>query len=307
MRFRITVLGSGSALPAAGRHHSAQAVNVHEQHYLVDCGEGTQSRLVQYGINPMKIKAVFITHLHGDHIYGLFPLISSLELMGRKTPLQVYAPHPLGELMEKMTGLAGEAPPFEVEFHPVDTTRHLCVYENTTLEVWSVPLRHRIPAAGYLFREKSPAPNVRKEAIESYGLTIPQILAAKRGEDITAESGRIIPASDITYAPYRARSYAYISDTLRSGKVARLVSGVDVLYHEATFADDEKTLAAQTGHTTASQAAKVASDAGAGRLLIGHFSGRYKEVEPLVEQARAIFPATEAAEEGASYEIPLIR
>lgn len=318
MTFKVTILGSSAALPMAGRHHSAHALNVHEQFYLIDCGEGTQTRLSECGINPMKINAVFITHLHGDHLYGLFPLVATLGLMGRKTPLKVFAPEPLGELMECMDRLLGEHTAFPVEYHPVDTREHAMVYENSVMEVWTIPLRHRVPAAGYLFREKTPARNVRKEMIGRYGLGVAQIVAAKRGEDITLDNGNpshadaeysdvlpgaVIPNSRLTYLPYQPRSYAYCTDTLYSGKVASLVAGVDLLYHEATFAAADKALAKDTGHTTTEQAAKVAVMAGVGRLLIGHFSGRYKDEQQLVHEARALFPTTDAAEEGRTYTI----
>jgi ribonuclease Z len=318
MTFKVTVLGNGAAMPTAGKHHSAHALNVHEQYYLVDCGEGTQTRLVECGINPLKINAIFITHLHGDHLYGLFPLIATLSLMGRKTPLAVYAPAPLGELMEAMDRLLGEREGFAVEFHPVDTRQSAMIWQNKVMEVWTIPLRHRVPAAGYLFREKTPALNVRKEMVGRYGLSVGQIVAAKRGEAVTLDDGNparadapysdvlagaVIPNSALTYTPYQPRAYAYCSDTLYSPKVARLVEGVDLLYHEATFAAEDKALATQTGHSTAAQAATVALKAGVGRLLIGHFSGRYRDLGCLVEQARAIFPATDAAIEGQTYEI----
>lgn len=305
MTFKVTILGSGSALPVAGRHHSGHAVNVHEQYYLVDCGEGTQSRLQQYGINPMKVNAVFITHLHGDHLYGLFPLVSTLGLMGRKTPLKVFAPAPLGELFECMDRLIGERPPFEIQYHEVDTRRNEMIYENKVMEVWTIPLRHRVPAAGYLFREKIPELNVRKEMIARYRLGIAQIVAAKRGEDIVLDNGTALPNADLTYIPYAPRSYAYVSDTLYSGKVVSIVEGVDLLYHEATFSDADKQLAKDTGHTTSVQAATAALRAGAGRLIIGHFSGRYKQPAALVEEARAIFPATDEACEGETFDIPV--
>jgi ribonuclease Z len=262
---------------------------------------------MECGINPLKLNAVFITHLHGDHLYGLFPLVSTLGLLGRKTPLDVFAPAPLGELMDGMNRLIGDGPAFEVRFHQVDTRAHAMVYENKVMEVWTVPLRHRVPTAGYLFREKRPAPNVRKEKIEHYGLDIAQIVAAKRGRDITLGDGRIIPNSELTYIPYEPRSYAYCTDTMPSGKVASLVEGVDMLYHEATFAAADKALAKATGHSTSVQAAEVAQKAGVERLLIGHFSGRYKDVAPLMEEARAVFPATEEAVEGREYEIPVKR
>ncbi len=290
-------------MPRAGAHHSAQALNVHEQYYLADCGEGTQSRLMEVGINPLKINAIFISHLHGDHLYGLFPLISTLGLMGRKTPLQVFAPAPLGELFEAMDTIMGEQPPFPVQFTAVDTRVHEMVYENRVMEVWSIPLRHRIPAAGYLFREKTPPLNIRKEAVELYGLGVAQIVAAKAGRDITLDDGRLVPNAELTYTPYHPRSYAYCSDTTRSGKVASLVEGADMLYHEATFSVQDKNLAKQTGHSTATDAAKVALGAGVGKLLIGHFSGRYKDTVTLLEEARAIFPQTYIATESETFEI----
>lgn len=303
MTFKITVLGTGSAKPTVRRHHSAHVLNVHEQFYLADCGEGTQTRMIECGINPLKLNAAFISHLHGDHVYGLFPLISSMGLMGRRTPFAVYAPAPMAEIMDYHYRYFDTNLPFEVVCHEVDTRRNTLLYENSVLEVWSIPLRHRMPAAGYLFREKQPQLNVSKYAIERYGLGIAQITAAKRGEDIPLDDGSVLANASVTYLPYSPRSYAYCSDTQYSGKVAGIVQGADLLYHEATFADDNKEMAVQTGHSTASQAAKVAAKAGVGRLLIGHFSSRYKDESVLVQEARAIFPATEAAEEMHTYEI----
>ena len=303
MTFRVTILGSGSALPMQGRHHSAHVLNVHEQFYLIDCGEGTQSRLVQYGVNPLKLNAVFITHLHGDHLYGIFPLISTMGLMGRGTPLHVFAPAPLGELMASFDRLTGERPPFEILYHDVDTRTNTMLFENKVMEICTIPLRHRIPSTGYLFREKQPALNVRKDKIEFYKLGVAQIVAAKRREDIILDDGRLIPNAKITYTPYSPRSYAYCSDTQKSGKVESLVKGVDLLYHEATFAAADKDLAKQTGHTTSVQAAEIALRAGIGRLLLGHFSGRYKDPSQLVAEAREIFPETYEAVEGESFEI----
>lgn len=308
MTFKITVLGTGSARPTIERHHSAHALNVHEQFYLIDCGEGTQTRLLECGINPLKLNAAFITHLHGDHVYGLLPLISSMGLMGRRTPFHVYAPSPMGEVMKDHYKYFDTNLPFEVVYHEIDTTKHKMVYENSVMEVWSIPLRHRLPTSGYLFREKTPALNVRKEAIEKYGLGIAQITAAKRGEDVFDADGQLIARNEeLTYTPYSPRSYAYCSDTLYSARAAGLVKGVDILYHEATFGEDNKAMAKETGHSTASQAAKAAVKAEAGKLLIGHFSSRYKDASVLVEEARAIFPATEAAEELHTYEIPVNR
>ncbi len=305
MTFRVTILGSSSASPTPRRNPAAHALNVHEQFFLIDCGEGTQQRLMRVGINPQKINAVFISHLHGDHVYGLFGLISTLGLQGRRTPLAVYAPRPFDEILEAHLRYFDSQLPYEVQWHEVKTRKHQLLYENKVLEVYSIPLRHRVPAAGFLFREKEPPLNIRKEAIERYGMGIADCAAVKRGEDLQRPDGSTIPNALLTYRPYRGRSYAYLSDTLYSPKAAGLVQGVDLLYHEATFADTDKVLARQTGHSTARQAATAALKAEAGRLIIGHFSSRYKDEQLLVDEARQLFPDTEAAEEGKSYDIPL--
>lgn len=307
MTFRVTVLGSSSAMPTLKRNPSAHALNVHEQFFLIDCGEGTQKQLRKCGINPLKLKAVFISHLHGDHVYGLFGLISTMGLMGRRTPLPVYAPKPFDEILACHLKYFDSALPYEVQWHEVHTRQHELLYENKTLEVWSIPLRHRVPAAGFRFQEKRPPLNLRKEAIETYNLGIAQRVAAKRGEDLLLEDGRLIPNSKLTYTPYRERSYAYLSDTLYSAKAVKLVQGVDLLYHEATFAEADKGMARETGHSTTLQAAKAAREAQAGKLLIGHFSSRYKEEQVLVDEARTIFPNTEAVIEGHSYDISILK
>lgn len=304
MTFKVTILGSSSAKPSVRKHHSAHTLNAYEQFYLIDCGEGTQRRLMECGISPMKINAIFISHLHGDHVFGLFPLISTLGLQGRKLPLDIYAPQPMGEILEAHYRWYDTKLPFEVRYHEVDTRSNTLIYENKVMEVWTVPLRHRTPCCGYLFREKEAGLNVRKEAIEEYGLGVAQITAAKRGEDITID-GRTIPNACLTYKPYTPRSYAYLSDTNYSGKAVSIVQGVDLLYHEATFAAEEKSLAKDTGHSTTHQAAKAAIESGATKLLIGHFSSRYKDDTLLLNEARELFPETYLAEEGTTFEIPV--
>ncbi len=307
MSFSITILGSSSAKPTVARHPSSQIVNLCEQYYLVDAGEGCQRQLFRYGINPLKIKAVFLSHLHGDHLYGLFPLISTLGLYGRKTPLTIYAPRPFGEMLEAHLRLFDNNLSYEVLWVEVDTRKHKCVFENRSIEVWNIPLKHRVLCSGYLFKEKQPPLNVDKFKITKYGLSVAQITAAKRGEDITLESGEVVANSEVTYTPHKARSYAYISDTSYVARVGELCRGVDLLYHETTYMASEQQSAIERGHSTTHDAAKAASEARAKRLLIGHFSTRYKDLTPLLEEARTIFPASDLAIEGERFEIEKVR
>lgn len=298
---KVTILGSASAKPTANRHPSAQIVNVDEQYYLVDAGEGVQKQMFRYGINPLKLRGIFISHLHGDHVFGVFPLISTLGLYGRRTPLKIFAPRPFGEILESHLRYFDTDLPYEVEWVEVDTTSHRIIFENNSLEVWSIPLRHRVPASGYMFREKMPELNVDKFKIERYGLSVKQIVAAKRGEDIALDDGTVIPNAEITYLPRQPKTYAYCSDTNRSAMVARRVKGADLLYHEATYAATERRQAKERGHSTSVDAAEIALAAGAKRLIIGHFSSRYKEPSVLLDEARAVFPATDIATEGETY------
>lgn len=298
---KVTILGSASAKPTANRHPSAQIVNVDEQYYLVDAGEGVQKQMFRYGINPLKLRGIFISHLHGDHVFGVFPLISTLGLYGRRTPLKIFAPRPFGEILESHLRYFDSDLPYEVEWVEVDTTAHRIIFENNSLEVWNIPLRHRVPASGYMFREKMPELNVDKFKIERYGLSVKQIVAAKRGEDIALDDGTVIPNAEITYLPRRPKTYAYCSDTNRSAMVARRVKGADLLYHEATYAAAERRQAKERGHSTSVDAAETALAAEAKRLIIGHFSSRYKEPSVLLDEARAVFPATDIATEGETY------
>ena len=303
MSFSVTILGNSSAKPTPKAHPSAQVVNLNEQYYLVDAGEGVQQQLIRRGINPLRLRAVFISHLHGDHCFGLFPLIATIGLEGKRTPLDIYAPAPMGEILEYHRNYFWDDLPYEVKWHEVKTTEHRIIFENSTLEVWSVPLRHRVPTAGFHFKEKQPGLNVEKFKIEKYNLSIAQIVAAKRGEDIELESGEVIPNAELTYIPYKARSYAYLSDTNYSAKAAERVHGVDLLYHEATYAQSEEQWAKGRGHSTTIEAAKVAVKAEAKRLIIGHFSSRYKNHEALVEECRTIFANTDLANEGETFHI----
>ena len=303
MSFSVTILGNSSAKPTPKAHPSAQVVNLNEQYYLVDAGEGVQQQLIRRGISPLRLRADFISHLHGDHCFGLFPLIATLGLEGKRTPLDIYAPAPMGDILEYHKKFFWDDLPYEVKWHEVKTTEHCIIFENKTLEVWSVPLRHSIPTVGYHFKEKEPQLNVDKFKIAKYNLSISQIVAAKRGEDIELSSGEVIPNSELTYIPFKPRSYAYLSDTNYSAKAAERVRGVDLLYHETTYAQSEEMWAKGRGHSTTFDAAKVALKAEAKRLIIGHFSSRYKDHAVLRDECRTIFENTDIANEGDTFTI----
>ena len=303
MAFSVTILGNSSAKPTPKAHPSAQVVNLNEQYYLVDAGEGVQQQLVRRGISPLRLRAVFISHLHGDHCFGLFPLIATLGLEGKRTPLDIYAPAPMGEILEYHKRYFWDDLPYEIKWHEVRTTEHRIIFENSTLEVWSVPLRHSVPTAGFYFKEKEPKLNVDKFKIEKYNLSIAQIVAAKRGEDIELSNGDVIPNSELTYLPFKPRSYAYLSDTNFSAKAANLCHGVSLMYHETTYMASEQRQAKMRGHSTTHDAAKAALKAEARKLIIGHYSSRYKAVEELAEEARSLFTESYAAIEGETHEI----
>ncbi|TFH48939.1 MAG: ribonuclease Z [Bacteroidia bacterium] len=303
MSFRLTILGTSSALPTSDRYPSAHVLNVHERLFLIDCGEGTQMQMRRYRLRFGKINHIFITHLHGDHLFGLYPLISSLNLMGRKLPLHIFAPAPFEDLVARHLDDFDITLGYELVIHTLMGSTPKLIFSDRWMEVTSLPLKHRVTAYGFLFREKQAERKLIGEKISEYNLSYTEMASLKRGEDIKRDDGTMIMTVDATTAPPSPASYAYCSDTGYFKKLSSYVSGVDLLYHEATFSNEHASLAKQTGHSTSVQAATVARDAGAGRLVIGHFSSRYKSPGTLEDEAREIFPATEAAREGNSYEI----
>jgi ribonuclease Z len=298
MSFTVTVLGSSSALPTTRRFPTAHVLAVHERFFLIDCGEGTQIQMRRFSISMSKINHIFISHLHGDHIFGLFGLFSSFSLMGRKNDLHVYAHRDLEDTLQHFRNRFGVGMPYQIVFHPFTAERQKEIYNDKHMTVDLVPLRHSIPVAGFLFREKPRLLNIRKECIAQYGLGIRDIRRIKEGYDHLMEDGRLVPNGELTLPPVKPKSYAFCTDTTAFPRLSECLKGVDLLYFEATFSEKDKKLAKATGHSTAAQAALIAQKAGAGRLLIGHFSSRYKSIEPLLEEARSVFPDTTAVEDG---------
>lgn len=265
---------------------------------MIDCGEGTQYQLSRYGINSLKINVIFISHLHGDHVYGIFGLLSTMAMMGRQRALEIVAPRPFGEMLRSHFAFFQIDLPYPLEIKEVDARLSEEVWSNRTMTVTTIPLRHRVPCCGYLFREREPGLNVHRHLVEGYGLDPLQIATLKRGEDTTLANGMPLTVEEATYRAYEPRSYAFCSDTTASGKVASIVKGVDLLYHEATYMHADKELAVKTGHTTALQAARLAKKAGVRYLLLGHYSSRYRDLKPLLAEARAEFPDTVLGRDG---------
>ncbi len=299
----LTILGSSSALPTSERYPSAHVLNAHERLFLIDCGEGTQMQLRKSRIRFGKINHIFISHLHGDHVFGLYGLLSTYSLMGRKTPVHLYAPENYQGMLNSHLNDFDIHLSFDIDFIPLSGKDPVQILNDKYLTVTSFPLQHRIPAFGFLFREKIADRNIIKEKIEKYQIPTIRIPAIKKGEDYITSTGMVIKNQEITIAPPEPLSYAYCSDTRYFRRLASFVKEVTLLYHEATFDKTKDELASMTGHSTTIDAAKTALEANAGSLIIGHFSARYKKVSVLVDEARTVFPRTYAAIDGISFAI----
>lgn len=300
---KLTILGSSSALPTSERYTSAHVLNAHERMYLIDCGEGTQMQLRRNRIKISAINHIFISHLHGDHVFGIYGLLSTFNLMGRKQPLNLYAPGDYKNILLSHLKDFDINLNYEISFVPLSGNDPIEILDDKYLTVTSFPLKHRVPTFGFLFKEKAQYRKILKEAIDSYHIPIQAIQKIKNGSDFVTEKGEVIKNDKITSAPPKPLSFAYCSDTKYFKRIISFVKNVDLLYHEATFDDSLKKLALATCHSTSIQAATVAKEAGAGQLLIGHFSARYKDVSHLVEEAMTVFPYTTAAEDGKTYEV----
>ena len=327
MNFTLNVLGTASALPTTERYPSAQVLDVHGRLFLIDCGEGTQMRMRKAGISFLKIEHICISHIHGDHIFGIFGLLSTMGMLGRSAGLSIYGPRAFGPVLKFFLSYFGEGVKFEIKFVPLEMKEPQLIYENKVMEVLAFPLKHRIDTFGFIFREKTPPLNVKKEAIARYGLTLGEIGALKRGEELVRPAGLdtepsvangfvpcsgtdeplVIKNEEATYLPFYPRSYAYCSDTAPFPELSEWVKGVDLLYHEATFPSEMAEMAEQTFHSTTLQAAECASGAGVGRLLVGHYSSRFQDVSFYLDQIRSVFPNSDLAHDGDRIELELKR
>lgn len=289
MNFTLNVLGTASALPTTERYPSAQVLNVRGRLFMIDCGEGAQIQLRRAGVSFLKIEHICLSHVHGDHIFGLFGLLSTMGMLGRTAPLAIYAPASLSPTLEFFRINFGEGLLYEIEHVVLEMTSPEIVYENRNVELLAFPLNHRVETFGFMIREKMPQFNVHKDAIARYGLSLAEIGTLKRGEDVVRESV-VIKNTEAAYLPFKPRSYAYCSDTAPFPELAQWVAGVNVLYHETTFPAEMAEMAEKTFHSTTLQAAQCALDAGVGRLLVGHYSSRFPSVEFYLDELRSVFP-----------------
>jgi ribonuclease Z len=298
MSFSVTILGSSSALPTSNRYLTAHLLNVNERFFLIDCGEGTQFQLRRYKAKFSRLDHIFITHLHGDHVFGLPGLISTFNLLGRKNALHIYSHPHLEKILHQFLSNFYADLDFPVVYHTLNLASSELVFEDDKLEVLSFPLKHRIPTCGFVFREKPRMRNIRKDMIDYYKIPIREIPNVKRGEDFITEEGIVIPNGRLTFESETPKSYAFCSDTAYSTDILPYIREVDLLYHEATFSDADRDRAIETFHSTASDAARIALQANPKKLIIGHFSARYKDITQLGEEARKIFINTDTAEDG---------
>ena len=305
MSFKLIILGSNSAFPMANRFTTAQALNVNERFFLIDCGEGTQMQLRKHKISFARISHIFISHLHGDHFYGLFGFLSTLSLLGRKESLHIYAHRKLQLLIEQLHTAINYKTTFKIVFHPLEYDKPKKIFENKIMEVYSIPLKHRVKTCGFFFKERQRPANLRKDMLDFYQIPIADRMSIKNGADFITAEGKVIENKRLVKPAPKPTSYAFFSDTAYTDKHLDLIEGVDLLYHEATFRISESSEAKQTYHSTTRDAAQIAIKAKAKKLAIGHFSSRYmNNLADLHTEVKSYFANTEIATDGKIFELP---
>ncbi|MCS6973358.1 MAG: ribonuclease Z [Cyclobacteriaceae bacterium] len=303
MSFSVTILGSSGAVPAYGRYPSAQLINLHNEYLLVDCGEGAQMQLARFDLPLMRINHIFISHLHGDHYLGLPGLLFTMHLHHRENDLHIYSPKGLDDILTTQLYHSRSVPCFRIVLHTLNTHTSELILEHPHFTVHSFPLYHKLPCCGFIFREKPKPRRIDPEKIPP-GLPPSRLVALKNGEDIYDDAGNLLYKNeDYTLPPRPSHSYAYCSDTAYDEHLIQHIQGTDVIYHEATFISADEAKARETLHSTAAEAATIAKMAGTKKLLLGHFSARYRDLDVLLEEARALFPESELAIEGKTFYI----
>ena len=299
MSIRLTILGCHSATPRAKAYPTSQYLEINNHHFLIDCGEGTQRQMRKYKVGFSKINHIFISHLHGDHFFGLIGLISTLGLLGRERELHIFGPKDIKKMTLMQLKITQSHAKFPIQFHELSSKESEVILDDDKVTVKTIPLKHRIYTNGYLFIEKEKPKNLHIDNIKNY----PEIdradyLNIKAGKDIVLPSGEVVPNSELTLPPKKPLRFAFCSDTAYKPNIVPLLRNVDLLYHEATFLDDRKDLAKKTMHATTKQAATIAKDANVKQLILGHYSGRYKDISKFKEEAQSVFTNSHLAEPG---------
>ena len=304
MSLKLTILGCHSATPRTSAHPTAQLLEIQNRYFLIDCGEGTQVQLRKHKIKFSKIKHIFISHLHGDHVFGLIGLISTFRLLNRETELHVYGPKGIKEFIVTQLRISESHAGYPIQFHELSSTESELIYEDKKVAVYTIPLNHRVYTNGFLFKEKIGERKLNIAEIKKYPeIEICDYQNLKNGKDFVLKNGDTISNKKLTTAPNKPESYAFCSDTSYKESIVPIIKNVDLLYHEATFLEDKIDLAKTTKHSTAKQAAKIAKQANVGKLIIGHYSSRYKSIKPFKTEAKEIFSNTELAVEGGVFEL----
>ncbi|PJY70244.1 ribonuclease Z [Bacteroides fragilis] len=296
-KFELHILGCGSALPTTRHFATSQVVNLRDKLFMIDCGEGAQMQLRKSRLKFSRLNHIFISHLHGDHCFGLMGLISTFGLLGRTAELHIHSPKGLEELLTPMLNFFCHTLAYKVIFHEFDTRQTSVVYEDRSMTVTTIPLQHRIPCCGFLFAEKARPNHIISDMVDFYKVPVYELNRIKNGSDYVTPEGEVIANTRLTRPSDPPRKYAYCSDTIFRPEIVKQLSGVDLLFHEATFAESELARAKETYHTTAAQAARIALEAGVRQLVIGHFSARYEDESILLKEASAVFPNTILAKE----------
>ncbi len=317
MEFSFMTMGTASALPTANRYPSAHILTVRERLFLIDCGEGAQMQMRKFGVSFGKIDHIFISHLHGDHLFGLFGLLSTMAMSGRTGDLHIYGPEAIGKILDFFMENFGEGIKYKIEVHPIKCKEPMQIIDSKQVDVFAFPLVHRGETYGFLFREKTPQLNVKKHLIEPYNLSLYEIARLKEGTDLVrtatfidddgteVEYEETLKNEDFTYLPYKPRSFAYCTDTLPFKRLVGWIKGADLIYHDSTYTNEFADLAKTTFHSTSSAAACCAKEAGVGKLVLGHYSSRYKSLDTMLEEAQEIFPNSVLAKEGMKFDVPL--
>jgi ribonuclease Z len=300
---KVTILGSNSASPAHDRHPSSQILDVENDYYMIDCGEGTQFQLNKFQISRSRIRAIFISHLHGDHYLGLLGLLTTMSMSNREESLTVVGPSGLKEIIELQCMYSKTILRFEIVYIVFEANRSSLIYEDNKVKVTTIPLMHKVDTSGYLFEEQPKKSNIIKEKIEEYQIPIEKISGIKNGDDLILHNGQVISNIELTMAPQKPKTFAYCSDTQYYEPIIPIVKGVDMLYHEATFLEKEMERAAFTKHSTTKDAATIAQKAQVHKLMIGHYSSRYTDLSLLLSETKHYFDNTLLAIEGETYEV----